>query len=124
MRIFSAIYYLTTFNLRLPKILKRAKVESWKFKPSNLGYVVAVVPVVYFFAVEGGEFAPKGAEDGGPGADIPLLDQRRVHVRILCALDDLPGLEARPTCRGHLDVRPQRSLHTQYPHQINSRFVC
>ena len=41
--------------------------------------------------------APEGVEDGGPGADVPLLDHRGVDVDILMASHELPHLASKQT---------------------------
>ena len=47
------------------------------------------LPVIYFLALEGGELAVEGVEDGVAGTDVPLLDEGRVHVSVLVPLQQV-----------------------------------
>ena len=52
-------------------------------------------------------------KDGGPGTDVPLLDDRGVDVDVLVSSRNLPHLVARPPSRGHHAGRLEllRHLH-------------
>ena len=43
-------------------------------------------------AIRIGHPPTQGVEDGGPSAEIPLLDQRRVKIDILMTCGNLPDL--------------------------------
>lgn len=60
--------------------------------------------VVHVLPLESGQLSTQRAENGVPGADVPLLDQGRVDVYILIALDHLPGLEAGPARGGDVGL--------------------
>ena len=65
------------------------KTNYYYYKFSPLVLEVDVLPVCVC------ESAAEGVEDGGAGADVPLLDHAGVDVDVLVAGDQLPDLISR-----------------------------